>query len=39
MEKLSAEGLTSDEKLHKQKIEFKNYLEKEFDTSKTINLI
>ena len=32
--KLSAEGLISEERLQKQKIEFKNYLEKEFETSK-----
>ena len=33
--RLSAEGLTSDEKLQKEKVEFKQYLEKEFDISKT----
>ena len=33
--RLSAEGLTSNEKLQKEKIEFKQYLEKEFDISKT----
>ena len=33
--KLSKEGLTSDKKLQSKKIEFKNYLEKEFETSKT----
>ena len=32
--KLSFEGLTSDEKLQKEKIDFKNYLEKEFAISK-----
>ena len=32
--KLSFEGLTSDEKLQKEKIDFKNYLEKEFGISK-----
>ena len=32
--KLSAEGLTSPEKLQKEKIEFKDFLEKEFETSK-----
>ena len=32
--KLSKEGLTSSEKLEKEKINFKTYLEKEFDTSK-----
>ena len=32
--KLSIEGLTSNEKLQLQKIEFKNFLEKEFETSK-----
>ena len=33
--RLSAEGLTSDEKLQKEKVEFKQYLEKEFDISKS----
>ena len=33
-QRLSSEGLTSNEKLQKKKIEFKNYLEKEFETSK-----
>ena len=33
--RLSAEGLTSDEKLQKEKIGFKKYLEKEFDISKS----
>ncbi len=33
-QRLSSEGLTSNEKLQKEKIEFKNYLEKEFETSK-----
>ena len=32
--KLSSEGLTSTEKLQFEKIKFKNYLEKEFETSK-----
>ena len=32
--KLSHEGLTSDEKLQKEKIDFKKYLEQEFETSK-----
>ena len=32
--KLSSEGLTSDEKLQNEKIEFKNFLEKEFEISK-----
>ena len=32
--KLSIEGLTSPEKLQKDKTDFKNYLEKEFETSK-----
>ena len=32
--KLSAEGLTSPDKLQKEKVEFKNFLEKEFETSK-----
>ena len=32
--KLSVEGLTSEENLKKDKIQFKNYLEKEFETSK-----
>ena len=32
--KLSVEGLTSPEKLQKEKIEFKDFLEKEFETSK-----
>tara|TARA_E500000178_G_scaffold44931_1_gene40078 strand:- start:460 stop:3348 length:2889 start_codon:yes stop_codon:yes gene_type:complete len=33
--RLSAEGLTSYEKLQKEKVEFKQYLEKEFDISKS----
>ena len=33
--KLSAQGLTTNEKLQKDKTEFKNYLEKEFETSKS----
>ena len=33
-EKLTNEGLTSQEKIEKQKIEFKKFLEKEFDSSK-----
>ncbi len=33
--RLSAEGLTSDEKLQKEKVEFKKYLEKEFNISKS----
>ena len=33
--KLSQEGLTSVEKLQKEKVDFKKYLEKEFETSKT----
>ena len=32
--KLTAQGLTSSEKLQKNKIEFKNFLEKEFESSK-----
>ena len=32
--KLSSEGLTSNEMLEKQKVNFKEYLEKEFETSK-----
>jgi len=32
--RLSSEGLTSTEKLQKDQTDFKNYLEKEFDTSK-----
>ncbi len=32
--KLSTENLTSNEKLQKEKVEFKNFLEKEFETSK-----
>jgi 2-oxoglutarate dehydrogenase E1 component len=32
--KLSQEGLTSEKKLQEEKIQFKNYLEKEFKTSK-----
>ena len=32
--RLSKEGLTSDEKLQNEKVEFKNFLEKEFITSK-----
>ena len=32
--KLTAQGLTSSEKLQKDKIEFKNFLEKEFESSK-----
>ncbi len=32
--KLSKEGLTSDDNLQKEKIKFKNYLEKEFESSK-----
>ena len=32
--KLSFEGLTSDDQLQKEKINFKNYLEREFETSK-----
>ena len=32
--KLASEGLTSNEKLQENKIEFKNFLEKEFNTSK-----
>ena len=32
--KLSGEGLTSNEKLQKEKIKFKHYLEKEFEISK-----
>ena len=32
--KLTTEGLTSDEKLKDEKIDFKNFLEKEFETSK-----
>ena len=34
MEKLSNEGLTSEYKLQQEKIKFKNFLEKEFVTSK-----
>ena len=33
--KLSSEGLSSDEKLQNEKIDFKKYLEKEFDISKS----
>ena len=33
--KLSSEGLTSNHALQKQKIEFKDYLEKEYETSKS----
>ena len=32
--KLSSEGLSSDKKLQKDKLDFKNYLEKEFESSK-----
>ncbi len=33
-QKLADEGLTSNEKLNNEKVEFKNFLEKEFETSK-----
>ena len=37
MEKLSEQNLISNDKLQKEKVQFKNYLEKEFDISKIIN--